>query len=52
MTDLEKKIAELTKAKENCLFCLRHANGLADMHDLEYWAKRVAELRREIMEML
>lgn len=52
MADLEKKIAELEKAKKNCLFCLQHANGLADMHGLEYWAKRVEDLRREILEEL
>lgn len=52
MDTLEQKIKELEAAKKSVLFCLNHADGLADMHGLEYWAQVVERLRREIKEQL
>ena len=50
--DLREKVDELIKAKENVKFCLENANGLIDMHGLEYWASVVEKLRTEIKELL
>lgn len=49
---LQKKIAELDKAKKNVLWLLDNPNGSADMHGLSYWAKVVEDLVKEIKENL
>ena len=43
----EKKLAELTKAKEAVTWLLKH-DGLVDMHGIVYWSGVVERLRGEI----
>lgn len=50
--DLQSKINELNIAKKNCMAILEKDGVLVDFHDLDYWAKRVVTLRKEIKEML
>ena len=52
MNELQSKIKELEEAKKAVLFCLNHADGLADMHGLTYWAEVVERLREEIKKQL
>lgn len=47
-TDLE----DLAEAKRNVRWLLDHANGLVNMHGLEYWAGKVERLRAKIREAL
>ncbi len=49
---LVELVEELEKAKRYTQFCLDNESGTADMKDLEYWAKRVVELRKQVKEML
>ena len=39
---------KLEKAKSNVRWLLDNAEGLADMHGIEYWAGVVERLRKEI----
>ena len=39
---------KLEKAKPNVRWLLDNAEGLADMHGIEYWAGVVERLRKEI----
>ena len=43
---------KLEKAKSNVRWLLDNAEGLADMHGIEYWAGVVERLRKEIKEKL
>lgn len=43
---------QLQKAKDNVRWLLDHADGLVDMHGLEYWASKVERLRKAIKETL
>ena len=47
-----KLYEELEKAKENVKWLLDNESGSVDMHGLEYWAKRVEQLREEIKKTL
>ena len=49
--ETEKKIAELTKAKEAVIWLLEH-DGLVDMHGILYWSGVVERLRAEIKEAI
>ena len=46
------KVEELEEAKENVRWLLNNPEGLADMHDIVYWAGVVERLRKEIRESL
>lgn len=46
--ETEKLIEALRIAKDNVRWLLDNSEGLADMHNIEYWATRVEELRKEI----
>lgn len=46
------KIKELEEAKKNVRWLLDNESGSVDMKGLEYWARRVEELRKEIKKLL
>lgn len=43
---------QLNTAKDNVRWLLDHPDGVVDMHDLIYWAQRVAVLRARLRESL
>lgn len=49
---LQKKLAELEKAKNNVRWLLDNPNGSADFHGLGYWGAKVESLVKEIKENL
>jgi len=49
---MSEKFEALEKAKRNVRWLLDNAEGLADMHGLEYWASEVERLRKEIKQAL
>lgn len=49
---MQELFDKLEKAKSNIRWLLDHADGLADMHGIEYWAAVVERLRKEIKEKL
>jgi len=50
--NLEDKLQELKKAKENVATLLEEPNALVSFHGLTYWAGRVEALRTEIKNSL
>ena len=49
---MQELFDKLEKAKSNIRWLLDNAEGLADMHGIEYWAGVVERLRKEIKEKL
>lgn len=52
MSELQKKVAELEKAKKATQSCLDSEATMVDWHGLSYWADEVERLRKEIKSLL
>lgn len=52
MPTTQQKLEELNYAKKAVLSCLENSNTSVDFHGIAYWAKRVEDLRKEILETI
>ena len=49
---MQELFEKLEKAKSNVRWLLDNADGLVDMHGIEYWAGTVERLRKDIKSKL